>query len=113
MVHAAQPLDTKGRESDGRNAVNWATNDSKASGLYLADPMFHPFDAHLSDPFIERMDSNSVSLIFGGSDGAFVNSSAPVDMSGSSLVRRASLHAGRRVVARQSADRRVSGENPL
>jgi hypothetical protein len=55
MLHAAQPLDTKGRESDGRNAVNWATNNRKASGLYLADPMSHPLDAHLSDPFIDRM----------------------------------------------------------
>jgi hypothetical protein len=56
MVRAAQPLDTKGRESDGRSAVNWATNNSKASGLYLADPMSRPLDAHLSaDPFIDRM----------------------------------------------------------
>jgi hypothetical protein len=56
MIDAAQPLDTKRREPDGRSAVNRATDNSEAGSLYLADPMSHPLDAHVSaDPFIDRV----------------------------------------------------------
>ena len=56
MIDAAQPLDTKGCEPDGRSAVAGAADNSKASSLYLADPMSHPLDAHVSaDPFIDRV----------------------------------------------------------
>ena len=56
MIEAAQPLDTKGCEPDGRSAVIRATDNSKAGSLYLDDPMSHPLDAHVSaDPFIDRM----------------------------------------------------------